>query len=70
VSAGSDCEHGLPGSRAVDWANVGREVKVGASLVLRNTFTYDGTTAPFDMTVNIIERALESSSQVLGTQVL
>ena len=46
----------------VDWANIGREVKVSASFALRNNFTHDGAIAPSDMSVNISERKLESSS--------
>lgn len=66
MTANIDCQAAEP----VDWADVVREVKVGASLGLRNTFTYDDTAAPFDMSVNVIECALKSSSQVLGTQVV
>ena len=53
MTANIDCQAAEP----VDWADVGREVKVGASLALHNTFTYDDTAAPFDMSVNIIERS-------------
>lgn len=58
MTANIDCQAAGP----VDWADVGREVKVGASLALRTTFMYDDTAAPFDMSVKVNECALESSS--------
>jgi hypothetical protein len=54
VTANIDCQAAEP----VDWADVGREVKVGAFLALRDIITHDGTAAPFNVPVKIVERAL------------
>lgn len=54
VTANIDCQAAEP----VDWADVGREVKVGAFLALRDIFTHDGTAAPLNVPVKIVERAL------------
>lgn len=55
MTANIECQAAEP----VDWADVGREVKVGASLALCNAFTYDDTTAHLDMSVNVVERSLK-----------